>query len=153
MTVLDMPVAIALAVALVAAYTDARKMIIPNWLTFSTIIAGIIFNAWTGRHDYFAGALVVFGVMFFCWVSGWIGGGDMKLAPGLALFLGAIPVLYGVALAAAVYALYGAFKAWRKSGRFAAFPMALLGRIPGGAVPLAVLMGPMAVGFRLFGVY
>ncbi|KJS75618.1 MAG: hypothetical protein JL56_07285 [Desulfotomaculum sp. BICA1-6] len=150
MPVLELPVAFAMTIALVAAYTDASKMIIPNWLTFSTIITGVILNVWMVRYDYLTGALVVFGVMFFCWISGWIGGGDMKLAPGLALFLGALPVLYGVALAAAVYALWGALRAWRQSGRFAAFTMVLLGKIPGGAVPLAVLMGPMAVGFRLF---
>lgn len=58
---------------------------------------------WLGRYDNIIGALLIFIAMFTCWLCGWIGGGDMKLAPGLALFLGAQPVLYGVILATAMF--------------------------------------------------
>lgn len=149
--VLELPIILSSFVALVAAYNDAKRMLIPNWLTLTTIAAGLIFALWTGSYENLTGALLVFGVMLYFWSRGWIGGGDAKLAPGLALFLGALPVLYGIALACAVFALWGAAKAWRNSGRFVTFLMVLLGKLPGGAVPLAVLMGPMAVGFKLLG--
>lgn len=148
----ELPIILSSFVALVAAYNDAKSMLIPNWLTLTTIAAGLIFALWTGEYENLTGALLVFVVMLYFWSRGWIGGGDAKLAPGLALFLGAIPVLFGIALASAVFALWNATKAWRNSGRFVTFLMVLLGKVPGGAVPLAVLMGPMAVGFKLLGV-
>lgn len=117
------------------------------------IIAGIVFNVWMGRYDNFIGALFIFVAMFICWLCGWIGGGDMKLAPGLTLFLGARPVLYGIVLAIAVFALWHAFKTWRSTKYVMAFFMALLGKLPGNTVPLAVLMGPMAVALRLLGLH
>ncbi|RKO65701.1 prepilin peptidase [Desulfofundulus salinus] len=150
---IEFPVIIAAVVALAAAYMDARwEMTIPNWLTYPTILGGVLLDLWLGRYDYLVGALVVFVAMFLCWMFGWIGGGDMKLAPGLALFLGPLPVLYGVALASAIFAIWGGLKAWRGTGRPAAFLMVLVGRMPGGAVPLAVLMGPLAVGLKVLGV-
>jgi prepilin signal peptidase PulO-like enzyme (type II secretory pathway) len=112
----ELPIILSSIVALVAAYNDAKRMLIPNWLTITTIAAGLIFALWTGSYENLPGALLVFGVMLYFWSRGWIGGGDAKLAPGLALFLGAIPVLYGIALACAVFALWGAAKAWRNSG-------------------------------------
>jgi len=148
----ELPIILSSFVAIVAAYNDAKRMIIPNWLTMTTIAAGLRFVIWTGSYENLIGALLVFGMMLLFWSFGWIGGGDVKLAPGLTLFLGAVPVLYGIALACAIFALWSATKEWRNSGRFISFPMVLLGKVPGGAVPLAVLMGPMAVGFKLMGI-
>lgn len=76
----------------------------------------------------------------------------MKLAPGLALFLGAQPVLYGIVLATSIFVLWHAIKTWRKQKQVIAFFMALLGKLSVEPVPLAILMGPIAVGIRLWGI-
>ncbi len=75
----------------VAAYTDCRWGIIPNWLTYTGMVAGLVFWAGAGavEEGFAAGAallgnaavallvgLVPFGIL---WLMGVVGGGDAKL--------------------------------------------------------------------------
>ena len=85
-------VALAVALACVAAVTDMRARLIPNWLTFPAL--GIA----CGAHAYLGGswallfallsALVCFVPSYFLFVRGALGGGDVKLFAALGALLG-----------------------------------------------------------------
>lgn len=106
-----------LAVALVtASVTDLRSGKIPNWITYPTVVVGLIghtlFGGWSGGDTILAvglqgsllGLAAGFLPLFVAWWAGGIGGGDAKLmgaigaltGPGLALSA----MFYGFAVAA-----------------------------------------------------
>ncbi len=73
---------------LVAALHDAAVRTIPDWIPVSLALAGLGLRLWDGNA--IAGLviavllLVFFGIL---WLCGFIGGGDMKLIPAVALVL------------------------------------------------------------------
>jgi prepilin peptidase CpaA len=107
----------ALAVALLAAATDLRARIVPNWLVASGLCAGVLLQAWTlgapGLGRALLGAAVGFGVFLPFYLLGGMGGGDVKLMAALGACLGAFDVMR-VALAAS---LLGAVLALAVAGR------------------------------------
>ena len=80
-----------------AAAVDVRERRIPNWLTFSLMLAGLgqsFPGARTvGPADAFLGLLTGFGVTFALFALGAVGGGDVKLLAGIGAWLGPLPVL------------------------------------------------------------
>jgi prepilin peptidase CpaA len=100
---MSLPEGVALFIAILACITDLRSTRIPNILTFSAIVAGIGFHAWTpvghGWQTAVLGMLVGLLVFFPFFALGALGAGDVKLMAALGTWVGwhgAIDVaLYG----------------------------------------------------------
>lgn len=89
------PAVIALVAVCIANYTDLRKRIIPNRLTFPLIGAGIVFYVLLGiwRWDLWTtisgalGAAIAFAIGYVMWLMGGWAGGDVKLFTALGALL------------------------------------------------------------------
>ena len=72
--------------------TDIRTMKIPNWINFSYILTGFLYQGLTNGLDglWFGakGFIVGFGIMFLLYVFGAVGGGDVKLFGGIGAWTG-----------------------------------------------------------------
>jgi len=108
---------LALAVALVAAVVDVREHRIPNWLTYSAIVLGLILrgvlSGWKGLLSALAGCLLAGGIMFLFYAVRAMGAGDVKLLAAIGALVGprqAVAVLLATAIFGGVlaiaYALY-----------------------------------------------
>ncbi len=80
--------AVGVALLLIAAWVDVATRHIPNALVMLLLPLGVL------RHVIesdllaaFGGALLVFAVAVFCWMRGWLGGGDAKLFGVAALLV------------------------------------------------------------------
>jgi prepilin peptidase CpaA len=76
-----------------AAISDFLTMTISNRLTLTLAGAFLVLApfALVGWHAFglaLLGGLVVFGVGYVCFAFGWVGGGDVKFAAAVALWLG-----------------------------------------------------------------
>jgi Flp pilus assembly protein protease CpaA len=95
MTVQMVAVATFVTAALV---TDVRTLKIPNWLTVSAFVAGLVFHAatqqgWNRLTFALGGFAVGFGIMLLLWLIGGSGAGDVKLMGALGAWIGAKPTL------------------------------------------------------------
>ncbi|MFF2481827.1 prepilin peptidase [Paenibacillus sp. NPDC058071] len=91
----------------VAAFTDLRAMIIPNWITLPFFISGLfyhgVFAGWDGLVRALAGVAAGFGPLLLLHLARGIGAGDVKLFGALGAWIGVVPVLY-IMLYAILYA-------------------------------------------------
>jgi prepilin peptidase CpaA len=75
-----------------ASVYDLRTRRIPNWLTFPGTLAGLSLNWWVGGYDgllaSFFGLSTGFFLLFFFYLLGGMGGGDVKLLALVGSFLG-----------------------------------------------------------------
>src|SRR5437764_7829752 len=83
---------LAIAVLIVAAYGDIRRRLIPNELSIALAVLGLARIIVTGDSiaalwTIAAGAALLV-IAFLCFSRGWIGGGDAKLLPAVALLVG-----------------------------------------------------------------
>ncbi len=74
-----------------ASWTDLRSRRIPNWLTMSGIVAGLVVRGWMGPGPVLSGLLgvalaLLLALPFF--VAGVLGGGDAKLLMAVGAFMG-----------------------------------------------------------------
>jgi len=102
--IIDIPlitVIIALAACIYASYSDLKKGIIPNKLTFPLIAIGIVLN---GIYAFMIGEFlfilvcvvvtgVIFGLGYLFWKMGAWAGGDVKLFTALAALIPFNPIL------------------------------------------------------------
>lgn len=107
----------ALVIVAIAAFTDARKELIPNWLTLPVIIAAPIF--WLVVDFYWGGVRSLLGLVLCGAVPYWLfrrgawAGGDVKLFAAIGAMVGGdyggvglgIEALLFTTMAAAAYAL------------------------------------------------
>ncbi len=140
-------IAFAGALAAVCAWTDIKSMTIYNRHTYPAAAIGILYSIATAQYSHLYGALAVFAMYLFLYIlaRGKLGGGDLKLAVALSLFLGMEPVICGSILAGLVLMAWGFASAWRSTGQVKAGVMVALGRLPGGAVPYGAVLGPAAI--------
>jgi len=82
----------ALTVATVGAVKDFRGHRIPNWLTYSGLIAALVarigLGGWTELRGGLAGMLFAGGIFFLLFLLGGMGGGDVKLMAAVGAWVG-----------------------------------------------------------------
>jgi prepilin peptidase CpaA len=76
-----------------AAVTDFFSMTIANRVSFGLAAVGLVALLMTGTGAteigwHLAAAAIVFAIGFTCFAFGWMGGGDVKFAAAIALWLG-----------------------------------------------------------------
>jgi len=105
-------VAGAVALALIAGWTDLRGRRIPNWLTIPGLLSGIALNAglsgWTGLKTSLVGAVLGLILLLPFVLLRSLGAGDWKLAGALGAFVGRellVTLLLGSIFVAGVMAL------------------------------------------------
>jgi prepilin peptidase CpaA len=116
------PLSTVVAFALVAAGFDLWCFKVPNLLTASMVVSGIVYHGVTtglgGLQSSLLGALFGFGILFFLYLLGGVGAGDMKLMAGAGAWLGPMAavhlfVIAGLATGVCSVALlvrYGGFR-------------------------------------------
>ena len=93
-----------LLVATVGAVKDLRGRIIPNWLTYGGISAGLGFRiaiaGWTAFKIGFLGLLIGGGFFYLLFLLGGMGGGDVKLMAAVASWAGTLQTIHILTIAA-----------------------------------------------------
>jgi len=104
--------ALAVAVGICAAITDVRTRRIPNRLTYSAMIAGLVLQGilygWKGLLLSVEGCLLFGGVFLLFYLVRAMGAGDVKLAAALGSIVGisaTVPVMFATACAGAALAV------------------------------------------------
>ncbi len=104
--------AVAGAVAATAAVIDVQQKRIPNWLTYPTMIAGILLQGALfgikGLLSSIEGGLLFGGIFFLFYVVRAMGAGDVKLAAALGFLVGisdSLRVMYATAIAGGLLAI------------------------------------------------
>lgn len=90
----DWRVVAVFAFMLVGAVIDGWKLKVPNWLTFSMILAGWAAWAttgWQGLGLSLAGTFVAGGLLLWLWLLGGMGAGDVKLYAGFGAWMVPMP--------------------------------------------------------------
>lgn len=119
---MSMPVLLAALLGLAASTTDLRNRTVPNWLTYSAAICGLLWHAATdgarGAGFSLGGAALGFAPMLVLFFLGGLGGGDVKLLAAFGALIGPgmilraliwVALLGGVGAAGSVY-----WHAWRE---------------------------------------
>lgn len=107
----------ALAVAFTAAVLDVQQHRIPNWLTYPTMLVGVLlrsyFFGWRGAVTAVLGLLLAGGIIFVFFLLRAIGAGDLKLLAAIGSLIGPREItitLLATAIAggvlAVIYAIY-----------------------------------------------
>jgi prepilin peptidase CpaA len=82
----------ALTVATVGGVKDALGRRIPNWLTYSGLIAALLvriaLGGWSELRAGLAGMLIAGGIFFLLFLLGGMGGGDVKLMAAVGAWVG-----------------------------------------------------------------
>jgi prepilin peptidase CpaA len=94
------------------AICDLRTRRIPNWLTGSGMVAGMLMhgvgNSWRGAASAGAGGLLAGGIFLLFYLAGGMGAGDVKLVSAVCALAGlgsVAAVLLGTALLGGLFAL------------------------------------------------
>ena len=102
----------ALVLAAAAAIVDVRERRIPNWLTYSGIILGLVLRGvligWKGLGTALAGCTLAGGIFLLFYVVRAMGAGDVKLVAALGSLLGpsdAVVMLLATAICGGVMAI------------------------------------------------
>ena len=131
-----------------AALHDVAARTIPNWVSLSLFVLGILLRLIDSRSletfspllKGLALALVVFAAAVYCWRRGWLGGGDVKLLAAAAIFVPpahvgdliiAVTLFGGVVGVIYLFAriLIGRLRGFGLAPRASARPRGLLARI------------------------
>lgn len=90
----------------VAVVTDLHRMIIPNWLTYSLILSGLLYwgvaDGWDGATRALT-AMALSGLIFF--IPAWfnqVGMGDVKLMAGVGAWTSFITALFSFFVASVI---------------------------------------------------
>src|ERR1017187_993733 len=108
----------ALAVAVAAAVIDVQQRRIPNWLTYSAIVMGLLLRAyyfgWKGLLAAVSGCLLAGGIVLVFYAVRAMGAGDLKLLAAIGSLVAphyAVIILLASAIAGGVLAIiYAAYR-------------------------------------------
>jgi prepilin peptidase CpaA len=112
--VTDPRTAVLFCLLVLAAVIDVRRHRIPNWLTGSGLVFGLVYSAfvpfWRDHGSLWSlyGAALGFGVLFPLWLMRMMGAGDVKLMAMAGSLLGlhaAVPALIATLITGGVFAL------------------------------------------------
>ena len=110
------------SILLIAAIYDAKYRRIPNILTFSTFVAGILYHSWfLGFHGFMfslGGAFLGMGLLIVFYLMGKMGAGDVKLMGAVGSILGPAGAFNAFLFTAIVGGIYAIIILLYK-GRFA----------------------------------
>lgn len=105
--------AVVLAIVAVAAFTDLRARVIPNWLTLPSLLAAFALRGWAGGLTDLTlsvlAALLCLAPAYFLFARGALGGGDVKLFAAQGAFFG---VRDGLELELTAFLLVTLFALW-----------------------------------------
>jgi prepilin peptidase CpaA len=156
-----------------AIYQDVTRLRIPNWLTFPALAVAVAAAGITAGAHGLAGSLggagAALGILFFPFVLGWLGAGDVKATMVVGALVGAthlVAALWWMLVAGGVLAvvlisirggLFDLLRRWFDSARLSV----LSGRIvyigaPAGStarsgLPFAVAMGLGVAAYQIWG--
>lgn len=89
---MSMPAIFAVALGIAASATDLRDRTVPNWLTYSAVLLGLVWHSVTaglrGVGFSLAGAAVGFAALLMFFLLGGMGGGDVKLLAAFGALIG-----------------------------------------------------------------
>jgi prepilin peptidase CpaA len=88
---------IAVLAGLIACGIDLKWRKIPNWLTLTTLVIGLgghAFSGFWGGLGALGGSLTGLALLVIPFITGGIGGGDLKLLMALGALLGAVRVFW-----------------------------------------------------------
>ncbi len=163
----------AAAFLFLAVEQDVRRMRIPNWLTFPSLLGAISLAAvtagWEGAGASVAGAGFAFALLFIPFACRWLGAGDVKASMVLGALWGTelfLPVCWwmvvmGGLIAIGLVVLRGGLQDL-VSRWFRSLQITVITRQPtycapeatsaaGGGLPFAVAMGLGAGGYQVWG--
>ena len=100
------------ALCAVAAVTDGRRGVIPNWLTLPPLVIGplgyLLFEDWQAALSSIVGIFICGLIPYLLFRLGSMGGGDVKLMAAVGAFVGVsqgLQIGFYSLIAAALYAL------------------------------------------------
>ena len=100
--------------SLVLAYTDAKRGVLPDKITYAIFLAGLVDALHRGMPaGAAAGTLLAFAVTFVPFCLGASGGGDVKYASGLGLWFGFWGTFYLILVASLLGVTWGLVRLWR----------------------------------------
>jgi prepilin peptidase CpaA len=107
-------------VLIVAAYIDGKELRVPNWITFPMVLSGLVFSTWVSGWLGLGGGLLGMVVGLLCLLPlysvGGMGAGDVKLMAGVGAWLGWQTTLYAFAVSTVVGAVMAVLMvAYRKN--------------------------------------
>jgi len=143
--ILKINLLIAGILVVVCTWTDIHKRSIYNHYTYPALILGLIISVITGQYANIWGSLVIFAVYLLFFLTGKMGGGDLKLAVALSLLLGMEPVIWGSILAGVVMMIWGFAITWVRTRQIQAAALVMAGKLPGGEVPYGAILGPASL--------
>lgn len=130
------------ALAAICTWTDIKSMTIYNRYTYPAALIGLIYCIVTAQFAHIYGTALVAAIYLFFFITGKMGGGDLKLAVALSLFLGVDPVLYGSIMAGFLMMFWGFAMTWHRTGKIRNGLLVAFGKLPGGEVPYGAILGP-----------